>query len=401
MGNATRLPLALAAFGIVMMLAGCGGTDADKAPSDGTPTSPPLGGGEPTVPDGGQNGPPDPEGPPSERDDPPIAIDPLAELNGLAQLTPDNVADVLTAVSAGLRIDSLLSDLDKLFEIERDLASGALPMERLDVPEGADHARAHRCPGAGRYLATPGPAGGWNGHFVFDACLIADRYYNGEYRVEGRTQDGSSPARVRLTADALSISLLGTRSGALWGSVEQQHDTRGDRADARMLIENLRHTELVFQPGAIEPTLAGLLQITAETVRHSTEITVPGATFERLRDATGDGTDRWWIAQPATIVRATGPLATSVRLEPQREPQALRSVAADGPHTIGTLELSVSGSEGNRIKLSADNGDPESVDVIIGEPAQAIVALTLPWSELGDTPFRMPGLLTAILATDD
>lgn len=272
-------------------------------------------------------------------------------------------------------------------------------MQNLPVGAGATYTRAHGCPGGGTYYATLNDADTWNGSFTFELCVIDGVFRNGSYVVETVSDhtDGSETTNaVSVSLNALGVSKLGEWVRAVQGAVVQQHIARADSTVVSTQLQSLQHNEVVLVPGTVLPTVLGLLSLAQPdfVFEFAAEYMVPDLTYSQTAFADGTGS-RWLrVTEESSILTIDPDLNVSIS-QPANE-LILLSDTLSGGYDSGVLELSVGGTDGNRLKLQADNGDDLTFDVTIGGALESVVSTVETWSSYSSELFQAPDRLKVL-----
>lgn len=326
--------------------------------------------------------------------------DKLAVFRGLNQFTVDTTPAVLEGVTDVLRATDYVEQINALYELERSILDGSHTLVEVAPAEGEGFTRAHSCEEGGRYLATPGDEDGWNGRFSFEICIVNGVFRNGTYSVQSASTDavgGTQSGSVVVAIDSLGlgVSELGVSVVSLFGSTAQEQVSSNATAVFTHHFDGVQHNEIVFTPGAVAPSLAGLLTIGQPgVIQTATEYTIPALIYTQTVDPEGLRSRQLRISQESTIL-TTEPDLTVVVSQDSNE-LALVSDSLTGVFDAGTLQLSVSGAGGNRLRLRADNADPDTFNITIGADGGAVVSEVLSWTDFSPMLFLAPDRLKAL-----
>lgn len=293
----------------------------------------------------------------------------LAPLD-LERFTAENVAAALETIVALHAAAPLTDRLRELRRLERDMAAPGSRFERLSITEPGFN-RVLLCPDGGRVSSNlesvDDPLAG-AGHSL-NRCAVEGSTYSGTFAFLPNREDGDIERRSITFGSVLPPMTIGRADGSIESVavLGVRETTLRDRAGETALGFSISNAAMTIARDERVTTLSYAL---TEYGRSS----IPGVRPTPLSPA-ADAT--YQRATQVSLELPSGTLVQSIVATPFVAERGTESFG------VGQLEVSVRTARGggNRLTMSADNGDPDTFDVLIFDDDITVQSFAFAWSD--------------------
>lgn len=290
-------------------------------------------------------------------------------------ITVDNYETVLTSVIALYRGDDVIRLAGEFRDLEVSLSSGLGAFNELNITE-FPYDRILQCPDGGllktEYQDSEDPL--VSSRHVFEGCIIGSNFYTGTYS-HGYTSN---------TSQGVTKNKSSYTGGFSVASVSESGE-----ADypAEEIAGGVSRTSAIDEDGntgtAVEFFTTFYQMALSETALYNVTLTLVGHVESSIPDVTLTSlqtTAAVRLFDPGIMIVETPQNTFNVNFSSTSQPLPFIGDDTVGEFSTGQIEVSNVATR-TRVVFSADNGDPDSFDVVLYDSDGNVQALTVPWSD--------------------